>query len=504
MNYAHSKLPVSHNYMMTSPFDILPDEQIIVIALNSSLTEIVLFCQANLRMNNLLCNNNYFWQQKFIQDYGQPVERIVDWREAYQNYGKVMTMGYNKEGQLGLGNRSFEVNIPTLISNIRVKKVIGGAYHTFFIDLQDNVFTSGSNQYGQLGQPFAGNFVSPIPLNFKAKDGDCGDFFSMLIDLDNNLFGCGDNIHGQLGLGIDVNKIGNLTRVPDPRSRTLQPMKVKQVACGDEHTIVIDMNNNVWSCGINANGQLGLGDTQSRNILTQIGSLTAKYIACGEGHTVLIDLDDNVWVFGDNESGQLGIDGTHLTPTQLGMKAKQVACGSIFTVLIDMNNDVWVFGDNSVGELGIPAQDEPIRTPVMLNFKAKDVSCGGLSIYLLDFDNNVWTTDETAYSVPVENGPIPFKIPNLLVQSIYTGLSSIFFVLKPNPNIPNNASLITFNQAAAMLSNGEFMRFVFKEEFQSIPHRSGNRIASFYGINGKIYLVELQYDWNTHQIYPPI
>ena len=47
-------------------------------------------------------------------------------------------------------------------------------------------------------------------------------------------------------------------------------IKAKVVSCGNYHTMIIDLNNNVWAFGYNDYGQLGLGDNQNRNIPTQI------------------------------------------------------------------------------------------------------------------------------------------------------------------------------------------------------------------------------------------
>ncbi len=69
------------------------------------------------------------------------------------------------------------------------------------------------------------------------------------------------------------------------------------------------MNNNVWSFGSNHEGQLGLGDNgygTNRNIPTKINNIKAKFVSCGENHTVLIDMDNNVWSFGSNDNGPPG------------------------------------------------------------------------------------------------------------------------------------------------------------------------------------------------------
>jgi hypothetical protein len=45
---------------------------------------------------------------------------------------------------------------------------------------------------------------------------------------------------------------------------------IKQIACGNEYTIILRNDGSVWSCGENEYGQLGLGDTTDRKIFTQV------------------------------------------------------------------------------------------------------------------------------------------------------------------------------------------------------------------------------------------
>lgn len=48
--------------------------------------------------NNLICNNNSFWRDKFVRDYGSPEENVnvISWRAAYQNHNKVVGFGDNR------------------------------------------------------------------------------------------------------------------------------------------------------------------------------------------------------------------------------------------------------------------------------------------------------------------------------------------------------------------------------------------------------------------------
>ena len=100
---------------------------------------------------------------------------------------------------------------------------------------------------------------------------------------------------------------------------------------------IIDLNNNVWVCGSNKFGQLGLGDIQNRNIPTQIPNLKAKQVSCGYKTMAIIDMEDNVWVCGGNRYGQLGL-GDRLArnvPTKVpNLKAKEVQINEYMMIMI--------------------------------------------------------------------------------------------------------------------------------------------------------------------------
>ena len=166
---------------------------------------------------------------------------------------------------------------------------------------------------------------------------------------------------------------------------------------------------NVWVCGDNRAGQLGLGDFNNRNILTQIPKLKAKRISAGLRYVIMIDLDDNVYTFGNNKSGQLGLGDyqDRNIPTQIviwprpddegfdiaeprNFKAKQVSCGAGSTALIDLENNIWVFGHNHNEQLGLGDNQDRTGPTQILNLKAKQISCTGPYTGMIDLENNIW------------------------------------------------------------------------------------------------------------------
>jgi len=118
--------------------------------------------------------------------------------------------------------------------------------------------------------------------------------------------------YGHLAIGneIDQNKAIRITEMP----------KILSTSSGYSHTLFLDINNKVWSCGNNDDGQLGHNNTTSL-ISPKIieGIPVIKYIIGGGHNSYLIDEEANVLSFGHNGSGQLGHGDTtnKIIPTQI-------------------------------------------------------------------------------------------------------------------------------------------------------------------------------------------
>ena len=147
--------------------------------------------------------------------------------------------------------------------------------------------------------------------------------------------------------------------------------------------------------GRNDSGQLGLNDRDERSDPTILLGIKGKSVVCGFYHTIIIDMDNNIWGMGNNEDGQIGKGGFlemyKYVPTILpNTKGKFVACGSYHTMIIDMESNIWVMGNNEYGQLGLG--DNDIRkTPTKIpNIKGNFISCGNNHTAIIDLDNNIW------------------------------------------------------------------------------------------------------------------
>jgi E3 ubiquitin-protein ligase HERC4 len=138
--------------------------------------------------------------------------------------------------------------------------------------------------------------------NEKIKDVFCGDSHTVIMtgilfflkETENGIFSCGNNFYGQLGVGKTIHQ-----NSPQPIT-TLKNEKVKNVACGDDHTIILTgkcpnyvkfIENGVYSFGRNCYGQLGLGTTYNETkpqLITSLKNEKVKNVFCGGSHTIIL------------------------------------------------------------------------------------------------------------------------------------------------------------------------------------------------------------------------
>jgi hypothetical protein len=218
------------------------------------------------------------------------------------------------------------------------------------------LFVCGDNHCGQLGLGDNYNRNSYVKLkhNFgKIKNISCGENHNIILNENNELYVCGDNIYGQLGLGDRTNR-NTYIKIKHNFG------KIKNIYCGGDHNIILNNKNELFVCGDNYVGQLGLGDNINRNIYEKLehnfGQI--KNIYCGGFHTIILNTNDELFVCGRNTYGQLGL-GDNINRKiyeklehNFG-KIKDIKCGARHSIILNMKNELFVCGDNIYGQLGL-------------------------------------------------------------------------------------------------------------------------------------------------------
>jgi alpha-tubulin suppressor-like RCC1 family protein len=102
-----------------------------------------------------------------------------------------------------------------------------------------------------------------------------------------DVYACGGNQFGQLGVGGDHAEM--LPRLVE--SPILEDETMISVASGARHSAVLTETGKMFSWGWNKYGQLGLGDSSDRDLPVQVAITDADYvssIACGWWHTLAV------------------------------------------------------------------------------------------------------------------------------------------------------------------------------------------------------------------------
>ena len=131
---------------------------------------------------------------------------------------------------------------------------------------------------------------------------------------DGSLWAFGSNAFGQLGVAINAG-------VDMSNSTPMQVMtKVRAIAAGRYHSLVLKADGSLWTFGSNGSGELGrpldvdtLATIYGQNpTLTQVMT-GVRSIAAGGTHSLALKADGSLWGFGANGSGQLGATADYLS-----------------------------------------------------------------------------------------------------------------------------------------------------------------------------------------------
>lgn len=154
-----------------------------------------------------------------------------------------------------------------------------------------------------------------------------------------------------------------------PRRFTSLEKKIIRVSCGLEFTCVIDVEFNMYTFGSNSAGQLGVGRDPSAepgfSLYLPTNPMAGKKVlsvACGDQHVICLTVENEVYVCGSNEFGQMGLN---LDPSKLKLRNKyafirslieykilNVFAGPDCCAVITQDLEILFFGSNLNGKLG--------------------------------------------------------------------------------------------------------------------------------------------------------
>lgn len=258
-----------------------------------------------------------------------------------------------------------------------------------------------------------------------------------------HLLSWGANSHGQLGHGMKSEQC-ILPQEIDLSSYSFKAEDIQKIVGGAGHSLILNKNGHVYSCGWNNKGQLGQPEKEDKLNFERIRGILENEIiidiACGWDSSAALTNQGKLYMWGSNNFGQLGIDPFTLRhsyepiETMPCEKIKRVAMGLRHTAVITQDRRIFVCGAAGKGQLGLKNDsNDNIDKRSKHNFypftliselkNVTDVSCGQ--------HHTVVATDKAEIYVFGANNYGQLGIDNELFSTISspTKLTSVHFNL---------------------------------------------------------------------------
>ena len=239
-----------------------------------------------------------------------------------------------------------DVIIPTKIDEMSC-----GLNHYAAIASNGDLYTWGGGAFGELGHNEEKD--DPRPRKVQALGGKtmkqvvCGDYHTVALDSDGKLFSWGSNTAGRTGHGEEE----GYQLVPRP-VRGLGNVQLSWVTTGSAHTAAITETGSLYTWGFGKNGELGHAVAESRSAPTIVKALENVNVvkaSCGSNHTGVITQEGELYTFGGNKNGKLGLGDKvkRLSPTLVdalnGSYVKDISCGTAHTVAATSAGEIYTW-----------------------------------------------------------------------------------------------------------------------------------------------------------------
>lgn len=266
--------------------------------------------------------------------------------------GRVLVMGNNSQGQLGLGQDVKKVALPRELEHIgKIKQIEANYSQTYLLTADGSVLVMGSNTMGQLGfDASIKNIFNPKPI-----PGICNAQFITAQDNTTAIFTypnqirCFGKVDSLTPLYIDhkIKLFHNGLDLP-------KQVAIKDISIGKDHILLLSHENEVYGFGQNLNGNLGLkgqdyihtwtkvfSDLKAIKIkATDLGSL----ILTSQNRLIVAGLDHGQ--FGIKEVDNVGFDIDQLvidTPQEVNTQGEiimDIAANNFSTLLLTDKNEL--------------------------------------------------------------------------------------------------------------------------------------------------------------------
>lgn len=170
----------------------------------------------------------------------------------------------------------------------------------------------GSNDFGQLGTGDERKSSDPVrcqlPKGVSLRRVSCGSYFTCAIDAQGDLYSWGRYQASNWPTKFVDTWVNGYEKRGE---RGIKGESIKDVACGESHTVVATESAKLFSWGYNEQWQLGWGQNESEHQGQQkpkrvnVPSGTIQSLSAGGQHTCCV-IDGKLYAWGSNYDGQIG------------------------------------------------------------------------------------------------------------------------------------------------------------------------------------------------------
>jgi alpha-tubulin suppressor-like RCC1 family protein len=288
------------------------------------------------------------------------VANLKNISNAFENkYGGIFvnakgeTFSSGTQGNHGLGD-SYSYYAPELVRGIMDPKESQRSFNelgTLLLARNGTLYGSGLNAYGQLGIVWPSYGFTRVNIQNVTQISLC-EYVGAALSGNGSLFLFGDNYYGSMGLNFTST---TPTYVPS-LVPTLSNYFIMEVRVGNNHVLVRTNTWEIFSWGLNSNGQVGINslvDVWSPRKVTSLSNITG--IAAMGQNSFAVDMYGNLYVWGLNPLCGMGVFGGDFIVPILNTQINQVESITTSRAMIlakTTTGSYYTWGLNS-GQLGL-------------------------------------------------------------------------------------------------------------------------------------------------------
>ena len=231
----------------------------------------------------------------------------------YESHGHVFSWGNGTNYTLGTGSLEVEL-APARVDALHMHDIVQVAaakFHSAAVTEDGKLFTWGWGRGGRLGHPefhiHSGNSAviqpqmvsSLVSSNKRVARIAVAKHHTLVVTVDGELFTMGSNRYGQLGYST-----GSSSSQTEPRKVTsVRSHAIVRIAAANKHSVAVTSGGDVFTWGSNVCGQLGYGsfDSNASPNPRTVEALKGKRIvecAASKRHTLVLTDDGDVMTWG--------------------------------------------------------------------------------------------------------------------------------------------------------------------------------------------------------------